>query len=234
MEVVKMAREVIAWTSYHEEQVLKIFDSIMDINRSPKLINNNSWQIRKVVLEFLLQFIARNCVILNKNEKYQQLIIDYLINNSLKDKQLQVRVQGRDVLTALIQSTNLKKPEKIKILYQRFEKLARTKIPKRNYETAEAGFNKKINIKLRKKHCGILGLSSLILCVPYTVPSWLPEILSFVSIFDRERAPIGNTAKKTVAEFKRTHQDEWHIFKKQFTLDQLSNIQDASSTSYFV
>jgi len=229
-----MTTEVIAWTSFHETQTLSIFDSLLNINATPKLINNSSWKIRKVVLEFLLQFIARNAMILNKNEKYQQLIIDYLIDNSLKDKQLEVRETAKNVLTALIQSTNLKNIDKIKILQQRFEKLARTKLPKRNYETAETGFNKKMNIKLRKKHCGILGLSALILSVPYTCPQWLPAVLSFVSVFDRERAPIGNTAKKTVAEFKRTHQDEWHIFKKEFTLDQLSNIQDASSTSYFV
>jgi len=234
IEVVQMTTEVIAWTSFHESQVITILDSLLDTNRTPKLINNSSWKIRKVVLEFLLQFIARNAVILNKNKKYQQLIIDYLINNALKDKQLEVRITARNVLTALIQSTNLKNEENILILQQKFEKLARTKLPKRNYEAVESGFVKKMSVKLRKKHCGILGLSSLILSVPYTCPKWLPEILSFLSVFDRERAPIGNTAKQTVAEFKRTHQDEWHIFKRAFTLDQLSNIQDASSNSYFV
>ena len=234
VEVIEMTTEVIAWTVFHESQVLTILDSVLNTQRTPKLINNSSWKIRKCVLQFLLQFIARNAVILNKNENYQQLIIDYLVLNSLKDKELEVRIQARNVLTALIQSTNLKNIENVKILQQRFEKLARTKLPKRNYENAESGFDKKMSQKLRKKHCGILGLSSLILSVPYTCPEWLPEILSFVAVFDRERAPICNTVKKTVAEFKRTHQDEWHIFKRDFTLDQLSNIQDASSTSYFV
>ncbi len=157
-----------------------------------------------------------------------------MINYSLRDKQLEVRLTAQNVLTALIQSTNVKNVEKIKRLQCKFEQLSRTKLPKRNYESVQSGFDKKMKVKLRKKHCGILGLSSLILSVPYTCPEWIPQILSFVAVFDRERAPIGTTAKKTVAEFKRTHQDEWHIFKRQFSLEQLSNIQDASSTSYFV
>ena len=234
-QVIEMTLEVIAWTAFHESQVLMILDSLLDTERTPKLINNSSWKTRKCVLSFLLQFVSRNAVVLNANEKYLQLIVDHLVSHSLRDKELAVRNQGRDVLTALIQSTNMKQIEKIKVLQQRFEKLARTKLSKRNYESAKSsGFDEKQSLKLRKKHSGILGLSSLILSVPYLCPSWLPEILSFVAVFDRERAPIGNTAKQTVAEFKRTHQDEWHLFKRQFTLDQLSNIHDASSNSYFV
>ena len=231
-----MALEVIAWTPFHEEQVLAIVDSLLETQKTVKLIDDAYWKTRRVVLSWLLQFVSRNAVILEANETHQQRIIEHLIRHSLRDPELAVRIQARNLLTALIQSTSLKKTDKIKALQARFEKLARTKLAKRNYEKSEGGFDQKHaqGLKLRKKHCGILGLSSLILSVPYLCPAWLPEVLSFVAVFDRERAPIGSTAKQTVAEFKRTHQDEWHLFKRQFTMDQLANIQDASSNSYFV
>jgi len=173
-------------------------------------------------------------MVLNHNEKYLHRIVYYLSDYSLKDKQLEVRMTARNVMTGMIQTTRLSDAEHIGALQKRFEKLARTKVPKRNFDQVDSGFDKKVGVKLRKKHCGILGLSALVLSCPYTVPEWLPDVLSFIAMFERERAPIGTTCKKTVGEFKRTHQDEWHIFKKQFTLDQLSSIQDASSNSYFV
>ena len=233
-ELVQMTATAIAWTPFRECQILAILDAVLDLERSPKLINNASWKMRQEVLTFLLQFCARNAVVLNRSEKYLQRIVDYLSDHCLKDKQLEVRLTARNVLTALIQTTRLKEAESVCVLQRRFEKLARTKVPRRNFESVDSGFDKKVGVKLRKKHCGILGLSALVLSCPYTVPEWLPDVLSFIALFERERAPIGTTCKKTVSEFKRTHQDEWHLFKEQFTLDQLSSIQDASSNSYFV
>merc|ERR1712083_503691 len=233
-ELVLATTRSITWTPLQKGQVLAVFDAILDLNRTPKLINNPEWKLRQKVLEFLLIFCARNAMILDQCEDYRQRVVDYLSDHCLRDKQLEVRMTARNVLTTLIQSTRLNEEDRIRALQQRFEKLARTKLPKRNFETVESGFEKKVSGKLRKKHCGILGLSALVLSCPYTVPQWLPDVLSFISVFERQRAPIGTTCKKTVSEFKRTHQDEWHIFKEQFTLDQLSSIQDASSNSYFV
>ncbi len=58
MEVVKMTTEVIAWTSLHSSQILHIFKSVLDSERTPKLINNQLWKIRNETLAFLLQFIC--------------------------------------------------------------------------------------------------------------------------------------------------------------------------------
>ena len=78
-------------------------------------------------------------------------------------------------------------------------------------------------------------MSALIESFPFTIPIWMPEVISFLSRFDRERHPIGSAVKKTIAEFKRTHNEQWHILKHQFTSEQLNDIQDVSGLhSYFV
>lgn len=234
-KTVESAIGLIAWTPFNAVQVQEFIQLVLKTNTK-----NMQWQTRKTLLRFLLIFVGRNCEFMVGEAR--EMLLGYLVEKVMRDKQLEVRIQARGVLSALIQSTTLKKPLEIEKLSVIFERLARVKIPKRNFNlsveesAAEiANFKRKRNLKLRKKHCGILGLSSLVLSFPYTCPEWMPKVLSFLANFDGERVPIGNTVKKTISEFKRTHLDQWHIFQKQFTVEQLEDIQDANSVhSYFV
>ncbi|OII76290.1 hypothetical protein cand_010480 [Cryptosporidium andersoni] len=71
---------------------------------------------------------------------------------------------------------------------------------------------------------GILGLISLILSQPYTVPSWLPEVITFVASNANKKAPglIKRQIEACIQEFFKTHQDGWDfIHKHKFSSHQL-------------
>ena len=52
--------------------------------------------------------------------------------------------------------------------------------------------------------------------------------LTMTSPFSQTRAgpPRQTTVKKTMADFRRTHQDTWHLDKLAFTEDQLNNLTE--------
>jgi proteasome activator subunit 4 len=87
---------------------------------------------------------------------------------------------------------------------------------------------------IESQHAGILGLSALVLSVPYTIPSWLPDILVILSHSLKLPFPINGTVKKTFQEFWRTHQDNWIEHKLKFTPEQLDEIpQSIVAPTYF-
>eukprot|EP01136_Pigoraptor_vietnamica_P028699 Opistho-1_new@86436 len=79
---------------------------------------------------------------------------------------------------------------------------------------------------LAVRHAGVLGLAAHIIASPYDVPAWLPEVLLEFGSHVSDPVPIQTTVKRTLSEFKRTHQDTWHNVKSQFTDDQLVVLTD--------
>ncbi|VDN35061.1 unnamed protein product [Gongylonema pulchrum] len=87
----------------------------------------------------------------------------------------------------------------------------------------------------RIRHAGVLALSAIVLAYPYSVPSFLPEVLMQLCPHTSDKQPMQGTAKKALSEFKRTHQDSWHEHKMQFSEDQLSILTDLLvSPNYYV
>ncbi len=54
-----------------------------------------------------------------------------------------------------------------------------------------------------------------------TCCSWLPEMVTQLTKFSKESAPMRTTVTKTIAEFRRTHFDTWSFQKAAFTEEQL-------------
>ena len=75
-------------------------------------------------------------------------------------------------------------------------------------------------------HSGILGLCAIIEAYPYDVPKFVPDILIELEKHLHDPQPIPKTIKKTLQEFKRTHQDNWAEHKLKFTEDQLLVMTD--------
>eukprot|EP01027_Heterolobosea_sp_BB2_P003693 GEZU01005571.1.p2 GENE.GEZU01005571.1~~GEZU01005571.1.p2 ORF type:complete len:107 (+),score=30.05 GEZU01005571.1:297-617(+) len=87
------------------------------------------------------------------------------------------------------------------------------------------------------RHCGVLGLSALVLAFPYEVPAFMPQILMRLASYQNDRdVTIQTTVRRTLMEFWRTHRDMWSIVHKQrFTEDELSTLIDIMiSPSYYV
>jgi proteasome activator subunit 4 len=89
-----------------------------------------------------------------------------------------------------------------------------------------------------------LGYSSIIKAFPYEIPSFLPPILvEFASISSKEFNELSKfpssfdfslSVRKTFAEFRKMHSDQWHIQQSYFTEDQLSILNDLLvSPSYY-
>lgn len=132
------------------------------------------------------------------------------------------------------------------VVQERFVAASRARLPK-------AGASPEAIIR---QHAAVLGLASLILAFPYELPAWLPDVIEAIALRVNDPAPIQvrrpprvagvgpflvdadalcafdvvtalqNTVKKTLAEFRRTHQDTWHLDKLAFTDDQLSMLTD--------
>merc|ERR1712200_181696 len=75
-------------------------------------------------------------------------------------------------------------------------------------------------------HSGILGLCSFIEAFPHDVPEFVPPILMELSTHLNDPQPVPSTIKKSLQEFKRTHQDNWQEHKTKFTEDQLVVMTD--------
>ena len=75
-------------------------------------------------------------------------------------------------------------------------------------------------------HSGILGLCSLVEAYPHDVPSFVPDVLMELQRHLHDPQPVPKTIKKTLQEFKRTHQDNWDEHKLKFTEDQLMVLTD--------
>merc|ERR1711902_127334 len=84
------------------------------------------------------------------------------------------------------------------------------------------------------KHSGILGLCAFVNAFPYDVPDFIPDILMVLSDHLHDPQPIPMTIKKTLQDFKRTHQDNWQDHKQKFSDDQLAVLTDLLvSPSYY-
>lgn len=75
-------------------------------------------------------------------------------------------------------------------------------------------------------HGWTLVASALVLSSPYSIPSWMPQILTLLTRFLGERHPIQGTIRRTFSEFKRTHGDTWEQDRSKFTEDQLDSISE--------
>jgi proteasome activator subunit 4 len=87
---------------------------------------------------------------------------------------------------------------------------------------------------LIRRHAAVLGLSAIITAFPYEVPEWMPSTLAFLANrASGDRGMISTSVKKTLGEFKKTHQDTWLMDQKLFNEDELEALEGVFSSNYF-
>jgi len=87
---------------------------------------------------------------------------------------------------------------------------------------------------LIRRHASVLGLSAIISAFPYEVPDWMPSILAFLANrASGDRGMISISVKKTLGDFKKTHQDTWLMDQKLFDEDELEALEGVFSSNYF-
>ncbi|XGW03770.1 hypothetical protein V3C99_015156 [Haemonchus contortus] len=181
---------------------------IMQVFR--QILQSPCWWKSKVTLLWLMKVLvfSNQYVFATVQEDIGQLLMC-----CLSESQLEVRQTAANTLSGLIQSSFFSvTPELL------------------------AAFNERANSKDPIiRHGGVLGLSAVVLASPYTVPSYLPDVLMRLCRYASEKQPIKDTVKRTLSEFKRTHQDSWREHEAQFNEDQLCALRDLFvSPNYYV
>eukprot|EP00808_Paulinella_micropora_P021011 g46569.t1 len=88
--------------------------------------------------------------------------------------------------------------------------------------------------KICKRHAGVLGLSAMVMQHPYELPSHMPTVLAYLSSHVKDPMPISGGICELFASWRKTHKDMWHVFKNQFSENELELVNSvAMNASYF-
>lgn len=79
-----------------------------------------------------------------------------------------------------------------------------------------------------RRHGGVLGLCAFVRSNPYTVPEYVPPVLVRLAAHASAPFPVGAAAKACIADFRRTHQDNWDETVAHFDATELSEILEGS------
>uniref|UniRef100_A0A0D6R2L6 Proteasome activator subunit 4 n=1 Tax=Araucaria cunninghamii TaxID=56994 RepID=A0A0D6R2L6_ARACU len=212
----KAAMELLKWQIIPQPYLSKAVSVLISAT------NDASWHTRVATLMFLQSFMYRHMFLLSSSET--EHVWDQL-QKLLKDNQVEVREHTATVLSGSMRGRN---DELVKAF--RDSSLKEALLLQKKSKTRLS----KSDSSLAFKHGVVLALASLVLSVPYDMPSWLPESVTLLAEFIGEPSPIRSTVTRTIAEFRRTHADTWAIQKNSFTEDQLEVLADSSSSlSYF-
>ncbi|XP_044747476.1 proteasome activator complex subunit 4-like [Coccinella septempunctata] len=210
-------------------QNLVVVDDVPEIIRIIEtVIACPLWTARGVLAEFLSSFVFHNMAIISSREEWITQIKSFVMT-LLEDPQPEVRQNACKFLSGLLHCNFL--PSQSELLDD-FKLKAKTKLKKSKLRSSAGSVN---TSHLIKRHSGILGLCAFISATPYDIPEYLPDIFGVLGPHLNDPPPIPDTIKKTICDFKRTHQDNWEIHKTQFTEDQLLIFQDLTvPPSYYV
>merc|ERR1711981_1308221 len=163
------------------------------------------------------------------HEKYMAKI-EALVIEMMSDVTLQVRQKATGILCGLFHSQFIDN-EGQKRLLKDFRTKIRRKLERKKSSNKFKKEKPKSLANLDKTqlaafHSGIMGLCAIVEAYPYDVPEMVPDILIELEKHLHDPQPIPKTIKKTLQEFKRTHQDNWAEHKLKFTEDQLLVMTD--------
>eukprot|EP00171_Calliarthron_tuberculosum_P009884 IDg9884t1 len=152
-----------------------------------------------------------------------------IVVNLISDEQIEVRAAAAATLLPMIRDAP---PEVVKEIRESFLSVIKeTQPPRRRARGARVQMSPDT---IRRRHGATLGLSSLVISSPYTVPEWMPSILVSLSNCVSDPPPISTSVKKLFVDFLRTHRDEWQQHKAAFTEEELEIVSELLvSPSYY-
>ncbi|KAF8587289.1 ARM repeat-containing protein [Ramaria rubella] len=185
------------------------------------IVSSTSWRVRLNALPTLVVFWYRNLA--SFSEESVSKMMDVLLQ-CLHDDNLEVREMAAKTLSSVLRSSQR---QRILPLKDRFVRaVRRTRLPARQ----APGFTESV----RKLHAGILGIVALLDAYPYTVTPWMPSLCEVLAPHATDPPPIAQTIRRCASDFKKTHQDMWHIDQYQFNEDQLQALSTMlSGNSYY-
>ncbi|XP_035449064.2 proteasome activator complex subunit 4B isoform X2 [Spodoptera frugiperda] len=83
--------------------------------------------------------------------------------------------------------------------------------------------------QLVERHCGVLGLCGYLASRPYSLGARLGDVLAELARHTSAPDPIPATIRDALADFRRTHQDDWPKHREQLTEEELDLLADLTS-----
>jgi len=218
------------------------------------------WHHRLRILVVLQVFYYRQLFVLSKSDRKRLFDVIIVL---LNDPQLEVREAASATLSGMVQCTRFNAKNLVLPLLERFRTgLVMNPMPKkRRYggpstsgistpqangiftpprsgaSTPDGLENLRLNKDaetLIRRHGAVLGLSAVITAFPYEIPEWMPSTLALLANkASGDRGMISLSVKKTLGEFKKTHQDTWMMDQKLFNEDELEALEGVFSSNYF-
>ncbi|KAG4301750.1 hypothetical protein PCK1_001987 [Pneumocystis canis] len=185
------------------------------------MVSSENWHHKLNIFPVLQSFFFRHLFTLHQSCR-ETLLKEIKI--LLEDPQIEVRLSAATTLTGIIQCAKSDNETNISQLLKQFSDLLTNNPLKKDYTLST----------IISRHAAVLGLSALVMAFPYDTPEpWIPPVISRLAKIGLEPNPIGNSVKKFMADFKKTHLDTWNIDKKAFTRDELDDLLGLSSHNYF-
>jgi hypothetical protein len=195
-------------------------------------LGHQRWKARQWMLLFLRFFTFNHAILLPPSEHAE--ILDWS-KHSLEDSNVDVRKAATSALSSLIRSLNPTE-EVVSKLASHFLQMV-------------AANNKRTNAKLRQDKdetpttssetiaalaAGVSGLVSIAASCPYSIPTWLPNVIICLQrLSSHNNGAIATLASEEISQFWKTHRDEWHFHKTNFTEEQLRILDDKPIPSYY-
>jgi len=219
-----LAKDCIFTLGYMAQAILPLSVIPACLEAIHQVSKSGSWKARASVLELLQVTVFLNMPSLLSNVTWVHQVMD-VVENSLIDERVEVRSKAAQVLSGLLHCAFVDKPRHDSLLKSFYKKVGSGRGGKKKKKTAE---------EVISKHSGVLGLCAFVNAFPYDVPEFVPDILMVLSDHLHDPQPIPVTIKKTLQDFKRTHQDNWQDHKLKFSDDQLAVLTDLLvSPSYY-
>jgi proteasome activator subunit 4 len=196
--------------------------------------NGELWTERAAALQFMQYFWFRNVIALGQQGS------ERVLNEALRlleDPKLEVREMACDTISGVIRALSLEKQAEIR---EKIVSRSKEIFPDRKRrKVVSNGSNSKVDVQrsLPERHGAVLALRALVISSPYDVPQWLPEILMALVRLASEPAPVKNTVREALSDFRRTHEEGGLLeVKDAMTAEQWEAVRDVAvgAASYFV
>ena len=177
--------------------------------------SHSSYHNRVAALAFLNNFYESNIHVFSVAQNEELIAI---VKGCLNDRRPEVQEGAQTVLMMMLLYIDEVGQN---ALCEYFSAMASAKIPKNKEK-----FPNKVKKAYRKRAAGVLGLSAIVERNPYSVPKFVPDALVLMCRVASDPGSANGIIKRSLANFKRSHNDEWEQHKLAFTSAQLDWLQD--------
>ncbi|XP_045502357.1 proteasome activator complex subunit 4-like [Colias croceus] len=180
------------------------FDTALD--ELERMAHGRSWSARLACLELAVPLLFYGLPMLCDKQESAVRAENFALG-LMRDSRVEVRQSAAKLLTGLMHCRAL--PDEDKTL-RSLIKSCRSK-------------------ELRERHCGVLGLCAYLSSRPYSLGPKLGDVLTELARHTNAPDPIPATIRTALADFRRTHQDDWPKHREQLTEEELDLLADLTS-----